>query len=291
MARTARLLRPTAARLALLCYFVGVALLWWLLPARPLVAWEAADTYLLGFLPDGQTLLTATRLRPPHRCRGPIRFWDIRSGRPVDTLLTDEDVLFPTVAIAPDGAALAWRDASHVHVVDRATHQEIASLPASPGSAFLAFSPDGGSWAYDVGRDAPARTALAVWDVAGRRERFRLEGEGAPVEFAPDGRLLVTCTPAVALARMGRNCPPRPGSGTRQRAARRDPGRPDRRERVGGVVLPGRRHSGRAVLAGDKGVHGKLSCGRSRPHACSPRLTTPPTPSSCPRAHPGDASW
>lgn len=207
--RARRLLRPTAARLAVLCYFVGVALLAWLLPAQPLVAWKSgADTHLLGFLPDGQTLLTATRLTPPDRCRGPVCFWDIRSGRQVDSLLTDEDRLLPNIAITPDGAVFAWRDLEHVHVLDFATRQEMARLPAGPPVpapfyGCLAFSPDGGSLVYDLVSDAPARTALAVWDVAARRERFRLEGEGGPVAFAPDGRLLATCTPAAVVTRTG----------------------------------------------------------------------------------------
>src|SRR5262245_46763604 len=119
MGRIAHLLRPTAARLALLCYFVSVALFGWLLPARPLAAWKSdPNTLLLGFLPDGQTLLTATRLRSAYRFRGPIHFWDVRSGRPINSLPTGEDDSFPNIAIAPDGALLAWRDSRCIHVVD-----------------------------------------------------------------------------------------------------------------------------------------------------------------------------
>jgi hypothetical protein len=52
MSRPTRLLHPTATRLALLGYALGVALLAWVLPARPLAGWGAGGgTRLLAFLP------------------------------------------------------------------------------------------------------------------------------------------------------------------------------------------------------------------------------------------------
>jgi hypothetical protein len=210
MPQRLRLLRSTPFRLAVLVYLGGIALLWRYLPARPLISWDAGGpTSLVGFLPDGQTLLTGTRAPGMGYFRGPLRLWDVRSGRPVASLGTGEDTLVPKVAIAPDGTLLAWRDRSDVHLIALPGGHEMVKLPAVvPESRYglLTFSPDGSGLIYDVGGSS-AGPALAVWDVAARRERFRLEGEGPPVDFAPDGRLLVTGTPDYARWRTGADLP------------------------------------------------------------------------------------
>src|SRR5436305_14284147 len=106
-----RLLLRTTRGTLLLAAFVwtaGVVVLLWGLPVRPRLAWAPPErAELVGFLPDGRTVLTLDYCEPAHDLAGPLRLWDTTSG--LETAahpLTAQQMRHPLVS--PDGHWLAW---------------------------------------------------------------------------------------------------------------------------------------------------------------------------------------
>jgi WD40 repeat protein len=180
--------------LAAIVYFVGVAALWSWLPPVPRLRWKAPEyVKLLTFMPDGQLLLSASHGKDGYH--GPIRFWDTRTGEQAASILPDVAPLNAlAIGISADGRLLAWHDYQRLHLMDLPTRQEIAAIPTSPNGEFR-FSPQGDALVYISGNNLNNEpTAVVVWDVATKQERFRLDGEDSRAVWSPDGKILATGT-------------------------------------------------------------------------------------------------
>jgi WD40 repeat protein/predicted Ser/Thr protein kinase len=159
----------------------------------------------LAFSPDGQRLASASldlgileRYRHPDRPpppRGEVILWDVTSGKELRRLGG-----FACVSFSPDGKAVAT-GGSAPKVWDAATGEERFAPPGGTGRVSrIAFGPDGKLLAWssrgELARDAAGKltspTVTTVWDVAARREVFRLPdvGEVTDLAFHPDGKRL-----------------------------------------------------------------------------------------------------
>jgi hypothetical protein len=184
--------------LALIAYGVTVAALGWLLPPSPRLILAAAEKLsLVGFSPDGHWF--ATRPRPaggyPERSTGPIRFWDVATGRQVFTLLDDAEGLFDA-KLAAHGQTLAVQQGCELGVLDLKSRAEIGRWTIAPKDCCFPtdfeFAPDGGTLAYTM-RDEQCRSwCVRVWDVERREQRFELAGLSGPLVFSPNSEMLLT---------------------------------------------------------------------------------------------------
>jgi WD40 repeat protein/serine/threonine protein kinase len=131
-----------------------------------------------------------------------VRVWDAASRRQLAAFPAALASFHGTasVALAPDGRALAVPVAEEVRLLDLSTGQEIGILPRTsslpvpdkrPGAArdigHLEFSPDGTRLAV-----ADHQSLVGVWDVKSRRELYQVPGGPDAVGFAPGGKLLAT---------------------------------------------------------------------------------------------------
>jgi WD40 repeat protein len=199
-----RLLPRTSRGTVLLATVVGlagVAALGFGLPTRPRVAWTPPEqAELVGFLPDGRTVVTLDHRPPAHDLTGPLRLWDAVTGTQTAAHpLPARQIRYPT--LAPDGRWLAWVDEgdNHLHVVEVGTGQEVFKYPREERSFMdggVRFSPDGRLLALDVTESPEQRVRL--WDVGTWRSRATLEDAGQPLAFSPDGRLLAAVQLKVA---------------------------------------------------------------------------------------------
>jgi WD40 repeat protein len=147
----------------------------------------------LEFSRDGRLLATAN-------FEGPLRLWDVRSGRLLRELADD---LHPsTLTFSADNALLAGVSLlkKELRLWDVAGGK---ALPAPPtpeqphSSSCLAFAPEGRVLVYghEHGR-------LSLWDLAAGSERLDLQwGEGNPLctAWSPDGRWLAVGDGSVVL--------------------------------------------------------------------------------------------
>jgi WD40 repeat protein len=136
------------------------------------VGWSTA------FAPDGRTVMT-TR----HRVAGLLRF-DVQTGAELEapqpagsplSQLTHSPDSRRLASVSPDSMCQVW---------DLTTQRELASFPCSN----MAYAPDGQTLVAAHSGRATLRngeTGAEIWSVS--------EGH-APVLFAPDGKLLITCS-------------------------------------------------------------------------------------------------
>ena len=178
----------------------------------------------VAFSPDGKTLATID-------ADGTARLWDPATGRQIARLLAGSQQI-NSVAFSPDGKTLATGDYGTARLWNLATGRQIASFPVGPGPvSSVAFSPDGKTLATGD-HDGTAR----LWNLATGRQTARLLAGSQQINsvaFSPDGKTLATHDYG-GTARLWD-----PATG----AADRQPRRPSRRDRFGGVQ-PGRQDAG-----------------------------------------------
>ena len=111
----------------------------------------------MAFSPDGKTLAT------DDDSNGPVRLWDVATGRQVGHGFGSGSPSTASVAFSPDGKILAIGTyGGSVQLWDVATGQQIGSLDTHSGQVnSVAFSPDGKTLA--TGDDSGA---ARLWDVA-----------------------------------------------------------------------------------------------------------------------------
>ncbi|MFH2202095.1 MAG: caspase family protein, partial [Elusimicrobiota bacterium] len=178
----------------------------------------------LDVSPDGEMLAVASGRFP----RGAITFYSIRSGkkirsfkRPVRALFftgdgdglivagsdylaklsastgdvvwstSEEEMDVKAVALAPDGRfALSGGDDQAVSQWDLATGRRVRIYRQSHDVQSIAVSPDGQSFACEIGEYGEGNT-IQLWMLSAQRKGRSIRGASSPV-FSPDGKRLLT---------------------------------------------------------------------------------------------------
>jgi len=141
----------------------------------------------VAFSPDGKTVVTSG-------ADGTARIWDPLSGKELMVFKGHTDQV-TGVAFSPDGKYLvtASFDGS-VRLWDVSTGKEIRRYAGHAGTAFgVAFSPDG-KYIVSSGDDATTR----LWDVVTSKELRRFMYGGGNVDFAPNGKSILTVSDDMA---------------------------------------------------------------------------------------------
>jgi WD40 repeat protein len=188
-----RLTGPTGRRALALLLVAGLWAYWYWTPPRPREEWTAPNVSLVTWFPDGRTLAVAgSRSERSGQNlvttvnRGPVRVFDVASGRVLDRLFDGENAFISRLVTSPDGTRLLAADASGAAVVwDRMAERVTARLSGVYGAAV--FSPDGGR--VVAGADHRCQT-LALWPDFERPTPIPLPDAVFPAEFSPDGREL-----------------------------------------------------------------------------------------------------
>lgn len=151
---------------------------------------------LLTFSPDGRTLAVATR--GTWTSAGPIRLWDVRSGREIGAIGAGWGEL-ESVRFSPDGALVAAHDKRRgLGVWEVATgEQRDAFKPPTiyDNCVRFWFSPDGRALVYQhYGENFPNDRRFNVRDVGAAHDRATVAAEPWLFAFSPDGSRLATGT-------------------------------------------------------------------------------------------------
>lgn len=178
--------------------------LWDFTPGRVIYDLKGHNSlvFAIAFSPDGKLLASAAqRTNADGNATSEVIFWDVASGRQVQTISQPTSGMIHTIAFSPDGRLLACGGgrsrgddvpAGEVMIWEVASGKELATLEAPSGEVQrVAFSPDGRSLA--AASDQMLRGAMVVWNVATGREQFRadnLPSAALDLSYSPDGRLL-----------------------------------------------------------------------------------------------------
>jgi WD40 repeat protein len=196
-------LRRTVRGLALLAWLAGNVALWLLLPPVPRQTIPLPEQWRRAILsPDGSAVATLNA-QTTGADDGPLRLWDVATGRVRWELPGDEKVR-AYLRFTLDGTGLFVQSGANVgnmsfHCLDVATGRERFALPCGnmgvfndyPHNApdYSCFSPDGGTFYYLAGE--PGGRLVRACDTATGELRATLRGAYPPVACSSDGRTLV----------------------------------------------------------------------------------------------------
>jgi WD40 repeat protein len=153
---------------------------------------------LASFSPDGRVLAT-TNLVAADRASGPVRLWDVDSGKERGTLDVNDwngfsypPVTRGNVLFSPDGRLLALCDDSRrlIEIYDVATQQRVDRIPSVTWQYDFRFSPDAQILYYCTTKDGGP--IVQARDVAQGRPLFSVSITRRNPVFSPDGRFIVT---------------------------------------------------------------------------------------------------
>jgi WD40 repeat protein len=162
----------------------------------------AENNALVGLTPDGKTLVTKT-VRDGHNPEphGPIRLWDIRTGKERAAYLSEVTV-YPTdesVGISPDGELLAVNCKDGLlRILEFETGGTLSAIPFIDEKetglligGLTLFSPDSKRMAF-LSRTGGTEF-INLWDRQSKTTRVLFERRfRSPAAFSLDGRMLVT---------------------------------------------------------------------------------------------------
>jgi WD40 repeat protein len=141
----------------------------------------------VAFSPDGKTVISACRSAE----KGAILLWDVATGKNISTLSPD---LLMSVALRPDGKAVATGHYGEVKLWDLSNGKNTATLKGHNESVTVTFSPDGRKLA------SASFDGMKLWDLKTAKSvpAFR----GYKPLFSPDGKTLA----AVGVFGESRSC-------------------------------------------------------------------------------------
>jgi WD40 repeat protein/serine/threonine protein kinase len=161
-----------------------------------------APIYAVAFSPKGTRLASVGGSLDGSDC---VLVHDVETGREIARYRQDSGYMC-SITYSPDGRSLAVTSGQKssrawVRLLDADTGVGLGELPIDDKTAYtVSFSPDGtrlltviGLANYDVVNQQPNH--VIVWDVASRRELYRLDAHVAAVShavFSPDGRTIAT---------------------------------------------------------------------------------------------------
>jgi WD40 repeat protein len=160
-----------------------------------------------AFSPDGTRVAALHRTTEKFGSVPELKVWDVDAGREVFRH-AGEVVYASHVVFGPDGkrlaavtatpnrgAAFAPASGSRLKVWDVRTGEFLLEAETGGPTAGPAFSPDGTRLALGEYTPADDSAEVRVWDLAGRREAFRLQGHAgklAQLAFSPDSSRLAS---------------------------------------------------------------------------------------------------
>ncbi len=164
---------------------------------RAIVPMEAGQVYAVQFSQDGRKLVVAGGV---YDKLGEARVWDVQSGETRKLEWTPPHThCFKTVALSPDGRALALECNRSINVIAPADNKILLQSKQTLASwvRSVAFAPDGKLVAAVTARSWTERAqpgALVLWDVEGWAQRKPMPATSGllSVAFMPDGRFIVT---------------------------------------------------------------------------------------------------
>jgi WD40 repeat protein len=201
-------LGPRHRTLSIAMFWVlGVAAIYRLTPEGPREGWQPPrNEFAIGFIQDGRTLVTIPRSKSGNRThgtqeRGPIRLWDIDTGRLRASHFGRADVFDRVMVDQPLNMLCVQQRASdaldsdlfYVRLHDAITGAEVARFDCHVPNDDVGwvFADDGRTIAF-VTYNGNRPTAVLHDVRSGRRLRVLPDCDG-PICFSPDGRRLAAC--------------------------------------------------------------------------------------------------
>jgi WD40 repeat protein len=176
----------------------GLVIVWDAGTGHEIAKWQAHHGWVesLALTADGRLVASSLGLQvgpaaQPTTAPHDVKVWEADSGRELMTLRGHTSTV-SSLTFNRDGRLLASAATECVKLWDMSTRAEVGQLdhaPAAPGSEVI-FSPDATTL---VTRSFTSGTT-SVWDVATRRFKFSLLGDGGSgkLTFSPDGRRIAT---------------------------------------------------------------------------------------------------
>jgi len=156
------------------------------------------DGQIKGFSPDGRIVAVAARGK--FVSVGPVRLWDLRSGKELTSVAVDWNRL-DHVCFSPDSKLIGVYDKKHgIGVWDAMTSKQVMAFrPHTVYDNYVGFwfSPDSKALIYEhYGEKFPDDKTLNVRNLGAVQDRASFTGERYLMQFGPDGKF-ATFTTAV----------------------------------------------------------------------------------------------
>jgi WD40 repeat protein len=157
------------------------------------------DCAILGFSPDGRILATALHGWGWTGLEGPIRLWDVRTGK-LQATVADGWKKIETVRFSPDSSLIAAHEESgELRVWEIRTGKSRGAF--TPPTRFrnsvgFWFTPDSAAVIYQYRGEPLTDSVYKVWDIGTGRELGSIDAVSWMFTFAPGGKRLATGIPA-----------------------------------------------------------------------------------------------
>ena len=202
MRHVMRLLRRHSGKLAAaLLLAAAFAVVWWVLPVRPRVAWRLPEKSWIGdYSNDGQILATRDVEPDSSKDERTFRLWDTATACQRAALRIDRSASgWPAgnISLSPDGklVAIGYSDGSHLKIVESCSGDCLGDFDLALDRQFTTrFSSDGKTIAFRGRSQIENRPGMVqLWDVRSRRMGAAVPSEpDTRIGISSDGRLIAT---------------------------------------------------------------------------------------------------